>query len=105
VVREVREECGLQVRVLGLCGVVDRIFRDEAGPGAASRVRYHWVILDYAAEVLAGTLRAGSDAAEARWVPLGDLGRYDLVAGIAEMVDRAVALRRAEAPAGGGSGS
>src|SRR5262249_51162472 len=54
--REVREETGLEVEVGSLCEVVERVTRDPDG-----RVRFHYVILDYAARVSGGTLRAGSD--------------------------------------------
>lgn len=94
VVREVREECGLEVRVLGLCGVIDRVTRGAAGvQGTPGLVRFHWVILDYLAEALGGVLAPASDAADARWVPLGDLPRYDTTEGLAEMIQRAVSLR------------
>jgi ADP-ribose pyrophosphatase YjhB (NUDIX family) len=84
-VREVEEECGLKVRLLGLAGVVDRIMRDSDG-----RVRYHYLLIDYAAAPEAGTARAGSDAAEVRWVPIDELARYDTTDGLREMVERAV---------------
>ena len=38
-VREAQEECGLQVRLLGLCGVIDRVVREQ------DAVRYHYVII------------------------------------------------------------
>jgi ADP-ribose pyrophosphatase YjhB (NUDIX family) len=93
--REVTEECGLSVRVLDICGVIDRIVRDSAlgATGAAPRVRYHWVIVDYVAEPAGGAVRAGSDAADARWVPLADLARYDTTDGLTDMIHRAVATR------------
>ncbi len=86
-VREVEEECGLRVRLLGLAGVVDRITRDAEG-----QVRYHYVLVDYVAVPEVGIARAGSDAAEVRWVSLGDLDRYDTTDGLAAMVQRAVGL-------------
>src|SRR5881296_3974092 len=52
VVREVEEESGLRIRVLGLCGIIDRVHRE------GDRVRYHYVIVDYVAESLGGELRA-----------------------------------------------
>ena len=88
--REVEEECGLRVRILGLCGVVDRIVRENG----ADPVRYHWVIVDYVAAVAGGALLAGSDAAEARWVPVTELGQYDTTEGLAEMIHRAVSLAK-----------
>jgi ADP-ribose pyrophosphatase YjhB (NUDIX family) len=86
-IREVEEECGLNVRLLGLAGVVDRIIRD-----GEDRVRYHYVLVDYAAVPEAGSARAGSDAAEVRWVPVQDVGRYDTTEGLATMIQRAVRL-------------
>jgi ADP-ribose pyrophosphatase YjhB (NUDIX family) len=95
VVREVEEESGLRVQVLGLCGVLDRIIPgDRADERGEPVIRYHWVIVDYVAAVVGGTLRAGSDAAEARWVPLADLDRYDMTEGLVAMIKRAVGLRQ-----------
>jgi ADP-ribose pyrophosphatase YjhB (NUDIX family) len=96
VVREVEEECGLRVRVLGLCGVIDRIVPGEpAEPGGAAPVRYHWVIVDYVAAVIGGTLQAGTDAAEARWVPVAEIDRHETTEGLASMIHRAVSLQQA----------
>ena len=93
VVREVEEECGLRVRVLGLCGVLDRVVRaDPARPTDPPLVRYHYVLIDYVAVPTGGDLRAGSDAAEARWVPIGELGRYETTEALAAMIQRAVKL-------------
>jgi len=98
VVREVEEECGLQIRLLGLCGVIDRIVPGE--PSDPAPVRYHFVIIDYVAEPVGGTLQAGSDAAEARWVPVADLDQYTTTDGLATMIQRAVKLRQAGAQGG-----
>ena len=96
-VREVQEETGLHVRLLGLCGVIDRVVRD------ADVVRYHYVIIDYVAESVGGRLQAGTDAAEVRWVAVGDLGQYDCTEGLAEMILRALAIQRAMSSQPGGA--
>ena len=44
-------------------GVFDRIVPDEAG-----KVRFHYVLVDVLCFVKSGELKAGEDAAEARWV-------------------------------------
>ncbi len=62
VAREVREETGLQVEVVELVEILDRIHRD------GERVRYHYVIADYLCRVTGGELRAASDADAVRWV-------------------------------------
>jgi 8-oxo-dGTP diphosphatase len=89
VVREIEEESGLHVRVLGFCGVVDRVVREQ------DAVRYHYVIIDYVAESVGGRLAAGSDAAEVLWVKMDNLGQYDTTDGLVEMVQRARAIQQA----------
>jgi ADP-ribose pyrophosphatase YjhB (NUDIX family) len=88
--REVREECGLEVEVAGVAGVVDRIVRDSEG-----RVRYHWVLIDYLAYAAEDTVTPGSDAADCRWVDPARLGELETTEGLAEMVRRALALAEA----------
>jgi mutator protein MutT len=66
VVREVREETGLEVEPVELVELLDRIHRD------GERVRYHYVIADYLCRVVGGELRAASDAAAVRWVERGE---------------------------------
>jgi len=96
-VREVQEETGLRVRLLGLCGVIDRVVRD------GDAVRYHYVIIDYVAESVGGRLEAGTDAAEVRWIAVGDLGQYDCTEGLADMILRALAIQRAMSSQPGGA--
>jgi mutator protein MutT len=62
VIRETREETGLEVEPLALIEVLDRIHREGA------RIRYHYVIADYLCRLTGGELLAASDAAEVRWV-------------------------------------
>lgn len=62
IVREVREETGLEVEVVELIELLDRIHRD------VERIRYHYVIADYLCFVRSGELGAASDAEEVRWV-------------------------------------
>ena len=72
-VREALEETGLEVEIRDLLGVVDKIERDDAG-----RIRFHFVIVDYLAEVKGGSLKASSDALEARWVRAEEFPKYRL---------------------------
>jgi 8-oxo-dGTP diphosphatase len=60
--REAWEETGLKVEPADLLGVYDRVLRDEAG-----RTLYHYVLIDFFCRCVSGELRAGGDAAEARW--------------------------------------
>jgi len=73
-VREVREETGLEVAPGRLIGAVDR-------PAAGGRVL---VISDYAATVTGGVLRAGDDADDARWFSVRELDSLPLSTGLKE---------------------
>src|SRR5689334_16125727 len=72
VIREVLEETGLTVVPGRLAGTVDR-----PGPGGAV-----YEIRDYLAEVSGGTLSAGDDAADVRWVTRAELPRLPLAPGL-----------------------
>ena len=85
--REVREECGCDVRLVGLAGVLDRVIRDEAG-----RVRYHWVLVDYAAVADSEAVCAGTDAAAASWFDMDEVATLDVTDGLMDMIRRAWAL-------------
>jgi ADP-ribose pyrophosphatase YjhB (NUDIX family) len=75
VVRETKEETGLDVDNPSLMDVVSQVNLDEKG-----KVKYHYVIIDYLVHVKAGTAQASSDAVELRWVPFGEVEGYDLTA-------------------------
>jgi 8-oxo-dGTP diphosphatase len=72
-VREAKEETGLDVEVVELMGVVDKIVRDED-----SLIKFHFVIVDYLVTPKGGSLRAASDALEARWVKAEEISSYEL---------------------------
>ena len=71
-VREIQEETGLLVRPRQVVAVFDRIQR------VADRVDYHYVIVDYLCDYVAGEARAGSDAEAVALVAPADLPAYDL---------------------------
>ena len=104
VVRELREETGLEVRVLELIEVFERIFFDdrdgsgpESGPGPARKPRYHFVILDYLCEAVGGTPRAGGDVTEIAFAREEELGQYSLTTAATRVVRKAFAMARARA--------
>jgi ADP-ribose pyrophosphatase len=70
VMREVQEETGLNVAVSRFLGYADAIERDEE-----QRVRYHYVILYFEAEVVGGNLQSGDDAARVRWMTRSECDR------------------------------
>ena len=73
VIREVKEETGLDVAEPSLIDVVDNVELDDSG-----KVKYHFVIVDYLVKVEGGVLKAASDADDLKWVAFGEVETYDL---------------------------
>jgi 8-oxo-dGTP diphosphatase len=71
--REIREETGLEIEVADRLSILERVFRDDSG-----RVRYHYVLIDYRAVPVGGTLCAASDAAEVGFFTARQLGKLGL---------------------------
>ncbi len=98
VARELAEETGLEVRVLELIEVFERIFpappNADGTPGNAARPQYHFVILDYLCEIRGGTLSAGSDAQEFAWASEEELPKFDLTVAVNRVLKRAFARTR-----------
>lgn len=89
VVRETREETGLTVQVGELLEVFDRITLDAEG-----KVQYHFVLLDFLCRAVSGELKAGGDAAEARWLTAQELAGFPIALDAAEVLRKG--LKRAE---------
>ncbi len=71
--REALEETGFDVEIEEVLSVVDKIIVDDE-----EKIKYHFVIVDYLAEVRGGKLKASSDASDARWVNPSEFPSYDL---------------------------
>lgn len=80
--RELKEETGLDVEPLEIIAVFDRIMR------AGRRVRYHYVIIDYACRLTRGRLRPASDVLDARWVRHEDLPQFHLTTKATSVIRR-----------------
>jgi len=61
--REVAEECSIEIKLFDIIDVVDLIDTDEA-----SRIKYHFVVVEFLAHYVSGVLKPCSDALEARWI-------------------------------------
>jgi 8-oxo-dGTP diphosphatase len=90
VVREVREETGLDVEAGPVVEVVDRVQRLPDG-----RIEYHFVIVDYLCRSRGGEAACGSDAEAVQWVEVGDLERWSVTPVAIAVVHKALALARA----------
>lgn len=112
--RELREETGLEVRVLELVELFDRIYFAENrgakarplqdGPCAANdekRPRYHYVIADYLCELVGGEPQAGSDVTDLAFAREEELGKFQLTEKATSVLKKAFAMSRARLKANG----
>ncbi len=79
VIREAKEETCLDVVDPQLVDVVDTVTLDEE-----SKIKYHYVIVDYFVKVKSGELKAESDVVELRWVPFKEVETYVLTTSFRE---------------------
>ena len=87
--RELLEETGLEVKVLELIEVFERIHFDGEG-----KARYHYVVLDYFCEAIGGEARAGSDVTEVAWATPDELAQYALTDTATRVILKAFEIAR-----------
>ena len=73
--REIKEETGIVIRAGEPILTFDMVERDPQ-----DRVRFHYVIVDLAAEYVSGEPQPGDDAADARWISARELDNLALSA-------------------------
>ena len=87
--REALEETGLQVRVGEVLDVFDSIFTDDSG-----LTQYHYVLIDFLCQPLAGEAIPGSDVSQVLWVTESELDGMALRASIAQVLRQGLAASR-----------
>ncbi len=91
--RELAEETGVEVRVLDLVEVFERIDLDGGG-----KTRYHYVVLDYLCEAAGGEAHAGSDVTDVAWVAASELAPYELTPTATRVIQKAFEMARQPGP-------
>jgi 8-oxo-dGTP diphosphatase len=81
VIREVREETGLDIAPLALVGFRQAIARDDTG-----RIKRHFVILPFAARWIGREIALNEELAEAQWREADELAGLKTTEGLAEIV-------------------
>ena len=84
--REALEETGLVVRATELLGVFDRVVPDDQG-----KIVYHYVLIDFLCERVSGELKAGADAADAKWFTGEEIKQLPLAEDTAAVIQAALA--------------
>lgn len=88
VVRETREETAVEVRPAEVIAVADFIERE------GERVRWHYVLVDVLCVHVRGEPYPGSDAENARFIEMRELGEFDIVPTALGIIERALIARR-----------
>ena len=86
-VREIKEETGLDIDVGPVVEVFDRILRDEHG-----RVQFHFVLVDYLCRATGGALQHGSDVDDAIVADPASLAAFNLTEKALAVIERALAM-------------
>jgi ADP-ribose pyrophosphatase YjhB (NUDIX family) len=96
VARELLEETGLEVRVLDLIEVFDRIFVEPSlgGGGTVAKPKYHYVIVDYLCERISGEPVAASDVTDVAYAREDELNKYALTSTATRVLKRAFEMDR-----------
>src|ERR1700730_9824723 len=96
VARELREETGLEVRVLELIEVFDRIYVEStAGEHEPKKgPRFHYVIVDYLCGRMSGQPRAGSDVTDVAFAREDEFHGYNLTETATRILRKAFAMDR-----------
>ena len=88
--REVREECGIEIDATGVIDIVDAITPDDAG-----RVRFHYTLVEVLAEWRAGEPVAGDDAMAVAWFDPEAVGALGMWEQTVRIIAKGLAMRAA----------
>ena len=86
-IREIREETGLDIDIIGLIDVIDSIRKDDKGV-----VAWHATLVDYAARHISGEAVAGDDALSVGWFTLKDLQELGLWSETARIIRKSAQI-------------
>jgi ADP-ribose pyrophosphatase YjhB (NUDIX family) len=87
VVRELREETGIDVEVGPVVEVLDRVHLAADG-----LVEFHYVLIDFVCRPVTAVLSHGSDADDACWVRCSELAAYGVSLTTVAVIEKARAL-------------
>jgi len=86
-IREVREECNIEIELTDLLGVVDLILKDNDG-----KIQYHYILIDYLAKYKGGELTPQSDVSEAAWFKQYQIEQLDIPEVTKKILEKAFKL-------------
>lgn len=87
-VREALEETGVTVRAREVVGVQDVILRAPDG-----RIRWHYVLVGVLCDWVSGEPFPATDAENARFIPLAEVGEYEMTPTARRLLERVAGSR------------
>jgi 8-oxo-dGTP diphosphatase len=81
--REVREETNLEIEIVNVLEIFERIMRDHDG-----RPEYHYVLIDYLCRATTGDPEPADDVAKVEWVRRKELSGYRITEGTPEVIEK-----------------
>ena len=86
-IREVKEECNIDIEPENVVSVVDLILEDSAG-----KVKYHYILIDYLAKFIGGELISRSDVMDANWFSKAQIADLDIPEVTRDVLEKAFKL-------------
>lgn len=81
--REVREETGLEIEIIKVLEIFERIMRDADG-----RPEYHYVLIDYLCRSTNGNPKPADDVTKVEWVRREELKHYRITEGTQPVIEK-----------------
>lgn len=72
-IREVKEECNIDIEPEDVISVVDLILEDPDG-----KIKYHYILIDYLAKYIGGEILPQSDVIDANWFSHDELKELNI---------------------------
>ena len=97
VARELFEETGVEVKVLELIEVFDRIFTEPAKDNPSEKEkgpRFHFVIVDFLCQWISGEAKAASDVTDVAYAAENELANFQLTPTATRVLRAAFAMHR-----------
>jgi len=80
-IREIKEECNISIKIEKFLGAFDRIFFDEN-----QNVQYHYVVLDYLCHTKDTEIQPASDIDDYIWISSETISEYSYTPGVKDFL-------------------
>lgn len=87
--RELKEETAIDARLIGLIDVIDSVRRDDD-----DKIQFHYTLVDFAAEWVAGEPVADDDVSDAKWTSLAGIEALGLWSETIRVIREAEKMRK-----------